>query len=365
MKILIAINHSYMLWQMRKELIQRLLDYGEVVISTPFVGHEDDFEKMGCRCVEADFDRHGTNPLQELKLLAYYRRLIRAEKPDLVITYSIKPNIYAGFVCRLAGIPYCVNITGLGSAFRHPGVAQAVTVMYRTAVRGARAVLFENEHNAELFIKRHIIRPERKFRVSGAGVNLDEYAPHPYPSEEEGVHFLYLGRIMQDKGIHEILTAAERLKAECGQKVFFDFVGFFDGEECRERVEKLDEEGVITFHGFQTNPRPFYAACHCVILPSYHEGMSNVLLEAASSARALITSDIPGCREAVEEGETGFLIPPENADALYEAVKRFLSLTPGQRAQMGIKGREKMEKEFDRSKVIEDTLLAFKLCPTE
>ena len=106
MKILIAINHSYMLWQMRRELIQRLLDYGEVVISTPFVGHEDDFEKMGCRCVETEFDRHGTNPLQELKLFDEYKRLIRKEKPDLVITYSIKPNIYAGFVCRLMKIPY-------------------------------------------------------------------------------------------------------------------------------------------------------------------------------------------------------------------------------------------------------------------
>ena len=228
MKILIAINHSYMLWQMRRELIQRLLDYGEVVISTPFVGHEDDFEKMGCRCVETEFDRHGTNPLQELKLFDEYKRLIRKEKPDLVITYSIKPNIYAGFVCRLMKIPYCVNITGLGSAFRRPAVAQAVTVMYRTAVRGAKAVLFENEHNAELFVQRKIIVPERKIRVSGAGVNLSDYEFSPYPAEEKGIHFLYLGRIMRDKGINELLTAAERIKAELGDKAVFDFAGFFD-----------------------------------------------------------------------------------------------------------------------------------------
>ena len=361
MKILIAINHSYMLWQMRRELIQRLLGYGEVVISTPFVGHEDDFEKMGCRCIEADFDRHGTNPLQELKLLHYYKRLIEKEQPDLVITYSIKPNIYCGLVCRMKKIPYCVNITGLGSAFRRKGIVQAVTVMYRTAVRGAKAVLFENEQNAELFIKRKIIKPERKFKVSGAGVNLSDYPQKPYPGEQEGIHFLYLGRIMRDKGVNEILAAAERIKAEYGEKVHFDFAGFFDGEECRERVEKLAEEGVIAFHGFQTNPRPFYAASHCVVLPSYHEGMSNVLLEAASTGRALITSDIPGCREAVEDGKTGFLVLPENADAVYEAMKRFLALPSEQRELMGVEGRKKMEKEFDRSKVIEDTIRALGL----
>ena len=361
MKILIAINHSYMLWQMRRELIQRLLDYGEVVISTPFVGHEDDFEKIGCRCVEANFDRHGTNPLQELKLLNYYRVLIEAERPDLVITYSIKPNIYAGLVCRMKKIPYCVNITGLGSAFRHKGIVHAVTVMYRTAVRGAKAVMFENEQNAELFVSRNIIKPERKFKVSGAGVNLSDYSFRPYPGEQDGIHFLYLGRIMRDKGVNEILDAAEKLKAEYGDRVCFDFAGFYDGEECRERVEKLAEEGVITFHGFQTNPRPYYAASHCVVLPSYHEGMSNVLLEAASTGRPLITSDIPGCREAVEDGKTGLLVLPENAEAVYEAMKRFLALTAEQREQMGIAGRKKMEKEFDRERVINDTLKAIVL----
>ncbi len=361
MRILVAINHSYMLWQMRKELIKRLLDFGEVVISTPFVGHEHDFEDMGCRCVEAVFDRHGTDPFQELKLIAYYEKVIDQEKPDLVITYSIKPNIYAGTICRLRGIPYCANITGLGTAFRHKLISPAVTVMYRTAVRGAKAVFFENESNARLFTERKIIRPERIIRLPGAGVNLQEYAQQPYPDENSGIHFLYLGRIMRDKGVGEFLDVAERLKAELGDKVVFDVAGFYDGEELRERATRLAGQGVIVFHGFQNDPRPCYNAAHCVILPSYHEGMSNVLLEAASTGRALITSDIPGCREAVEHGRSGYLVIPGDGDSLYNAAKRFLALTPQQREDMGLQGRKLVKDRFDREKVVESTLQALGL----
>ena len=361
MRILVAINHSHMLWQMRKELIKRLLDYGEVYISTPFVGHEHDFEDMGCYCIEAIFDRHGTDPFQEVKLIAYYEKIIDQVKPDLVITYSIKPNIYAGTICRLKGIPYCANITGLGTAFRHKIISPAVTVMYRTAVRGARAVFFENESNARLFTERKIIPPERIIRLPGAGVNLEEYALRPYPDENSGVHFLYLGRIMRDKGVGEFLDVAERLKAEMGDKVVFDVAGFYDGEELRERVIRLAGQGIIVFHGFQNDPRPCYNAAHCVILPSYHEGMSNVVLEAASTGRALITSDIPGCREAVEYGKSGYLVIPEDADSLYNAVKKFLSLTPQQRENMGIEGHKLVKERFNRSDVVETTIKALGL----
>lgn len=361
MKILVVINHSHMLWQMRKELIRRLLDFGEVVICTPFVGHEHDFEDMGCHCIEAVFDRHGTDPFQELKLIAYYKRIIEQVKPDLVITYSIKPNVYAGTICRMKGIPYCSNITGLGTAFRNKAISPLVTMMYRTAVRGAKAVFFENESNARLFRERNIIHPDRLIRMAGAGVNLQEYSLQPYPDESKGIHFLYLGRIMRDKGVGEFLDVAEKLKAEMGDKVVFDVAGFYDGEGLRERVTRLTEQGVIVFHGFQNDPRPCYNAAHCVILPSYHEGMSNVLLEAAATGRALITSDIPGCREAVEYGVTGYLVIPEDTDSLYNAVVRFLSLTLEQRENMGLQGRKLVEDRFDRDDVVESTLQAFGL----
>ena len=306
MKFLIITNHSYMLWQFRRELIEELLQKGEVVISTPFVGHEEDFAAMGCRCIETKIDRRGMNPWQEWKLFISYQRLLKAERPDLVITYSIKPNLYAGLLCQWMGISYASNVQGLGTAFQSRKLAMLATVMYRTALRKAKTVFFENTGNARIFVQRRII-PKRKITLlHGAGVNLEEYPYQPYPSEDDGIRFLYLGRIMREKGMDELVSAMIHLKEEYEEKVQFDFVGFFE-DDYKETVERMDREGIIRFYGFQENPKPFYAKAHCIVLPSWHEGMSNVLLEGASTGRALICSDIPGCREAVTECRNGFL----------------------------------------------------------
>ena len=360
MKFLIVTNHSYMLWQFRRELIGALLQRGEVVISTPFVGHEEDFQKLGCRCVETKFERRGMNPLQERKLFAAYRRLLKTEKPDLVITYSIKPNLYAGFLCRSMGIPYCTNVQGLGTAFQSRKMAALVSVMYREALKKAQTVFFENEGNASVFVERGILPAEKITLLHGAGVNLKRYPLKPYPSESNGIHFLYVGRIMREKGMDELISSMRRLKAEYGEAVQFDVVGFFE-DDYRQTVEDLSRDGVIHFYGFQENPEPFYEAAHCVVLPSWHEGMSNVLLEGAATGRALITTDIPGCREAVTEGETGFLTRVKDAESLYHAMKAFLMLEPKERAEMGMRGREKMEREFNRNTVVSTVIQALKI----
>ena len=346
-----------MLWQFRRELIEALLRKGEVVISTPFVGHEHDFELLGCRCIETKFERRETNPLREIGLFKTYRQMLKTEKPDLVITYSIKPNLYAGLLCQWLRIPYCANVQGLGTAFQKKKLAVPAAILYRAALRKARTVFFENKGNAKVFVDKKIIPKEKITLLSGAGVNLDQYAMKPYPSEEGGVRFLYLGRIMREKGIDEILFAIRRLKKEYAEGVQLDVVGFFE-DDYQETIDRLSREGILHFHGFQADPRPWYAAAHCVVLPSWHEGMSNVLLEGAATGRALICSDIPGCREAVTDGETGFLSEVKNADSLYKAMKSFLVLSPEKRAEMGIKGRQKMEREFDRTSVINSVIRA-------
>ena len=360
MKFLIITNHSYMFWRFRRELISELLKRGEVVISTPFVGHEEDLQSIGCRCIQTFLERRSLNPRKEIALFAFYRRLIREEKPDLVITYSIKPNIYAGYACRLAHIPYFVNVQGLGSIFQRELTAVPASLLYRGAVKDAQAVFFENQSSAEVFAMRGIVPKEKEIILNGAGINLSEYSMQPYPSEENGIHFLYLGRIMQEKGIDEILEASKRLKREYGDRVFIDFVGFFE-DDYKEQIDLLVKRNVIRFHGFCSDPRPFYAQAHCIVLPSYHEGMSNVLLEAAASGRALITSDIPGCREAVSDGESGFLVPVKDGEALYQAMKRFVELSPEKRRQMGELSRTKMETEFDKEQVVDETLAALQL----
>lgn len=361
MKILVITNHSYMLYRFRKDLIRHLQRQHEVVLSMPFVGHEDDFMAMGLRCIETEVDRRGLNPAKDLKLFAAYRRMLRQEKPDLVITYSIKPNIYGGLACSLAKVPYCVNVQGLGTAFQKPGLAQFVTVLYRTALRKADTVFFENEGGAEEFIKRRII-PEQKVTVlSGAGVNLQDYALMPYPEHEDAVHFLYLGRIMREKGVCELFQAICRLYDETGGKVVLDLVGFFDDqfdEEYKAQVEQLVERGIAVFHGFQTDPRPYYEQTDCVVLPSYHEGMSNVLLEGAACGRPLITSDIYGCREAVDDGVSGFLCQAQDSESLYRQMLRMARLSRDERQAMGAAGRAKMEQEFEKHMVVHKTINA-------
>lgn len=357
MKYLIITNHSYMLWQFRRELIEELLKRGEVVISTPFVGHEEDFIKLGCRCIKTKMERRGTNPCQELSLIWFYRRLLKDEKPDLVITYSIKPNIYAGLLCRIMRIPYCANVQGLGTAFQNKKMAIVISVLYRHALRDARTVFFENKPNARVFVTRKILPAKKITLLTGAGVNLNYYPMEPYPSETDGVRFLYLGRIMREKGMDELLSAMDRLKEEYGDKVSFDFVGFYE-DDYRPIIDEMSHQGKLEFHGFQEDPRPWYAAAHCIVLPSWHEGMSNVLLEAASTGRALITNDIPGCREAVTDGETGYLCRVKDADSLHHAMKAFMEISPEERELMGRKGREKMEREFDRKRVVKRTLHA-------
>ncbi len=352
-KILFITNHSYMFWQFRRELVAEFLKDHEVVISTPFVGHEDDFAAMGCRMIETDVDRRGINPKTDLKLYRTYTKMLKEEKPDMVVTYSIKPNVYAGFSCRVMKIPYCINVQGLGTAFQKPGLSHIVTLMYKVACKKAKAVFFENEGNAKVFRDKKITPKEQQTVLPGAGLNLEHYSYIPYPANEK-VHFLYLGRIMKEKGIDELFDAVQRLYRECKGNIVLDLVGFFE-DEYKEKVEKLVEEGIAVFYGFQEDPRPFYGRADCVVLPSYHEGMSNVLLEGAAIGRVLVTSNIPGCKEAVDNGKNGLLCKVKDKDSLYHAMKKVVELVPEKRELAGKLGRKKMAKEFDKKMVVKMT----------
>jgi len=353
-KLLVITNHSYMLWRFRKDLLQAMQEEYDVVISTPFVGHEADFRELGFRMIETRLERRSINPLGELRLLYTYDKMIKEEAPDLVITYSVKPNIYAGWLCRILHVPYVVNVQGLGTAFQKKGMAALVIGLYRAALRKAKVVFFENEENAAIFREKGIVPQSVQKVLPGAGICLEEYPLRYYPQEEK-VHFLYLGRIMREKGMDELLSAVKRLWESYRGEFVLDLVGFFE-EEYREQIAELEAAGVCVFHGFQEDPRPYYGQAHCVVLPSYHEGLSNVLLEAASVGRPIITSDIPGCRETVDSGRSGLLCRVKDAEALYQQMKAFMDLSYEQRREMGLAGRKLVSEKFEKQMVVEMTV---------
>lgn len=272
-----------------------------------------------------------------------------------MITYSIKPNIYAGLVCGRLGIPFCANVTGLGTAFEKAGLAQFVTMLYKIAFRKVRTVFFENEVNAGEFQKRHIIPKNKQKILHGAGINLERFSYHPYP-ENDKIHFLYVGRIMREKGMDELFSAVRSLYVK-REDFVLDIVGFYE-DDYKEQIESLVQEGIAIFHGFQDNPVPYYVAADCIVLPSYHEGMSNVLLEGAAVGRPLITSNIPGCREAVEPDVSGILVNVKDADSLQKGMETVLNKTQAERALMGEAGRRRMEQKFNKVQVVAETISA-------
>lgn len=357
-RILVLANNDVGLYRFRKDLLAALLNTGnEVYISLPDGDFVPELVQLGCRYLETPIDRRGMNPIQDSKLFNQYRAMLRKVKPDLVITYTIKPNIYGGLACRMAHIPYAVNITGLGSAIENGGwLKRLVLALYKPALKGAKVVFFENAGNRDTLVATGVVPKGRDVVLNGAGVNLEDYPYQPYP-QEGSVRFLFVGRIMREKGVDEFFAAARRMKQNYGDGVEFHIVGSFE-EAYKPIMDELAQAGVVKYHGYQSDMKPFYAMASCIVLPSYHEGMSNVLLEAAASGRPLITSDIPGCREAVENGVSGYLCPAKNADALCDAMQRFVDLPESWRAEMGRRGRERMEQKFDKKIIVKETIEA-------
>ena len=354
MKIMILANNDVGLYQFRKELIEELCKENEVIISLPYGDFIEPLKKMGCKFIDTPVDRRGINPFTDLRLFRNYGELLKNEKPALVITYTIKPNVYGGFACRLAKIPYAVNITGLGTAFENGGLLKKiVTVMNKAACKKAKVVFFENEGDRQIFIREKIVKEEQTHRLNGAGVNIEKYQVVDYPQGNK-FKFLFMGRVMAEKGIDELFEAMRKIISD-GISCELDVLGGYE-ENYKDKIEKYESEGWLHYHGYQKDVRPFIEACHCFVLPSWHEGMANTNLESAATGRPIITSNIHGCKEAVVDGKTGFLANRKDAEDLYKAMKKMTQLSYEERQAMGLAGREHMEKVFDKKKVVGETI---------
>lgn len=356
-KILILANHYNTLRIFRRELIRRLARDNEIIISIPECDDENKavLESYGAKVVFTEFERRGTNPFGDFRLLGAYKRLIRETDPDRVISYTVKCNIYGAMASKALGKPHYANITGLGTPIEKGGaVGKIVIALYRAALKKARRVFFENTGDRDRLVAEKAVRAEQTFVLPGAGVNLEEFPYMEYPAQGGETRFLFIGRIMQEKGVDELFAAIKRLRAD-GERFAFDFIGWQE-EDYGDTVRSLEADGLIRFHGFQSDVRPFIKDCHCSVLPSWHEGMSNTLLESAACGRPIITSAVHGCMEAVEDGKTGMLVPVRDEDALYAALRRFIALPYGEKADMGRRGRVRMQEIFDKQKVVSMTV---------
>ncbi len=349
-RILFLVNHDIVIYNFRLELVEHLLKDGhEVWISSPYGERIDDLKALGCHYIEADISRHGMNPVTELKLLNYYKKIIKEIKPDMVFSYTIKPNIYGAMACKRLQVPCVANITGLGAAVENGGLSQILSViLYKMAFPKIQKVFFQNEENRQFFIDKKIALGKHGM-LPGSGVNLTRYAPIEYPGEDT-IEFAFIARIMKEKGIDNYLAAARYIHMKYPNTVFH-VCGFCESEYTGTIQEYIDD-GSVVYHGMVRDIKPVLNQIHAVILPSYHEGMSNTLLEAAASGRPILTSNVHGCKETIDEGISGFSFEVKNTNALIACIEKFIELPYSVKCQMGKNGRKKMEKEFDRQVVV-------------
>lgn len=365
MKILILTNYANGLWLFRKELLLAFMEEGHTVyVSLPPDENVDKLKSLRCNgravnIIETPFERRGNNPVKDLKLFLTYQKLLKKYQPGVVLTYTIKPNLYGGLACRLKGVPYLCNVTGLGTAIEDGGALSRILLwFYKISMKKARSVFFQNTKNRD-FMNRHGVAVHNCKLLPGSGVNLEEHTFTSYPPETEGIVFLAVIRIMKDKGIDEYLEAARRMMEKRGETkvpVKFWLVGEYE-EESRAQyeplIEGLENRGVVRYFGHIDNVGEIMAQSHVIVHPSYHEGLSNVLLEAAACGRPVLASNISGCSETFSEGESGFGFAIKSVDALVSAMEKMLALSCEERERMGRAGRAWVEKHFDRNIVLQ------------
>lgn len=350
-KVLFLVNHDVVIYNFRRELVERLIEEGdEVIISSPYGERIELLKEMGCKYIEVKFDRHGKNPLAELKLLTYYKKLISTVKPDMIFSYTIKPNLYGAIAASKCNIPIVVNITGLGTAVEYPSLMQKCMIeLYKYAFRNVQTVFVQNEENRQFFIDNNIAVDKLKL-LPGSGVNLKYFHILEYPNDEQ-IRFVFISRIMKEKGIDQYLAAAKYIKNKYPFTKFY-ICGFCE-EEYGDILKEYEKKGIITYQGLVMNIRDVLKYTHCTIHPTYYpEGLSNVLLESCASGRPIITTDRSGCKEVVVDGLNGFIVKERDEKDLISKIETFLKLDYISKRTLGLNGRNKVEKEFDRKIVI-------------
>ena len=362
--IAVVTNNDDDIYCFRKELIEALIDNGyRILISCPYGEKFELMKHIDYIYDDPEIDRRGTNVFKDLKLLKHYKKLFKQYRPDVVLTFTAKPNVYAGMAARKYKIPYICNVTGLGSVLSKKGLMKKfILSLFKNSYRHAACVMFQNSTNMQLALDNKMVKGDYEL-IPGSGVDLNRFPLQPYPDGGDGITgetvvFNYIGRILHDKGVDDYIEAAKIIKQKY-PKTEFNMIGFIEPteEHYKKDLEELQNQGIVFYRGSQQDVKPWIVRAHAIIHPStYGEGMSNVLLENAASGRPIITTDNPGCRETVNDKQTGFIYKGGHVDELISAIHIFLTLSNTQREKMGRDGRNKVSTEFSRTIVV-DTYL--------
>ncbi len=356
MKVAIVINTSWNIYNYRRGIIKGLLAKGcEVLAVAPYDDYSEKLERIGCRYVSIRMDNKGANPLKDLLLLWQFYSLYKKEKPDVILHYTIKPNVYGSLAAALLGIPCISNVSGLGTTFLRKGAMwQLAKYLYRISFRFPKRIFFQNKDDRELFVSLRLVDGNRTGLLPGSGIYLPDYPAIPNPSASV-FSFLLIARLLTDKGIREYAQASRMLKNK-GHQFRALLVGFFDkqGKYSISQME-LDEwcaSGLIEFLGASDAIGEEIAKANCVVLPSYREGTPRSLLEAMAIGRPIVATNVPGCREVVEEGRNGFLCEAQNVESLAMAMEKVLHLSADELGAMGDWGRKIVEERFGEEIIV-------------
>lgn len=358
--IVLSANSDWNIANFRTGLIRALqgAGYRPVVIAPPDPAAESRMGELGVERIPVRIDRSGLNPVADLNLLRTYRSLLRRLKPAAYLGYTIKPNIYGSLAAASLGIPAIPNVSGLGTAFMKNGpLQQIVTRLYRVGFSRAPAVFFQNDEDRVLFVGRKLVCDNQAHVLPGSGIDLERFTPTPLPDGPPT--FLFVGRLLRDKGVVEFVEAARSLRSVVSGSRF-QLLGPLDHGNrtavTRPELERWVEEGLVEYLGTTDDVRPYITDATAVVLPSYREGLPRSLLEGAAMARPLVASDVPGCRQVIDEGSNGYLCDARDVASLAAAMRRVVESSSEQRSAMGEAGRRKVQEQFSEEYVIRSYL---------
>jgi galacturonosyltransferase len=358
-KILLIANDEIVIFNFRLELIIGLKEAGyEVLVAFPKGGQktQEIIDMPECdKFIPLEIDRRGVNPIKDLNLIKKIKRLLKKEKPDFLLTFTIKPNLYGAYAAKKFKIKHIANVTGLGTAVENNGLLQKLTLfMYKIFMNKTECFFFQNTENMKFLQKYNIAKKNAKL-LPGSGVNLKKFVLKPYP-QNKIIKIFYIGRVMLQKGIVEFIEAAREItKNNCS--IEFHIVGMIDDSTIEKLLYSAVNENIVKYHGSQNAVLEFYETANCIVIPTYYpEGMNNVLLESAATGRPIITTNRSGCREIVDDGINGYIVEKQDITDLVEKINKFLSLSYEEKRQMGLNGRAKVEKSFDRQIIVKKYL---------